>query len=77
VRIPKRPPKEANDRVIIRPMLYNTFIKRAEKRMLGLRDKLRDAPFLRENGLDAGEFLVSKQPFQDELDLAPKQAAVQ
>jgi hypothetical protein len=45
--------------------------------MLGLRDKLRDAPFLRENGLDAGEFLISNQPFQDELDLAPKQAAVQ
>jgi len=38
-------------------MSYDTFIKRATKRMLGLRDKLRDAPFLRELGLDPESFL--------------------
>lgn len=30
------------------PMTYNRFVRRAEMRMLGLRDKLADAPFLRE-----------------------------
>lgn len=46
-------------RVTIIPMTYDTFIRRAQKRMLGLRDKLRDAPFLREQGVDADAFLGS------------------
>src|SRR5262249_29786155 len=37
-----------DNRVLIRPLSYDTFIKRAQARMLGLRDKLRDAPFLQE-----------------------------
>jgi hypothetical protein len=57
--------------VLIRPMLYNVFIKRAEKRMLGLRDKLRDAPFLQEHGINAREFLEPQQRFREELDLTP------
>ncbi|WP_459568357.1 ATP-binding protein [Bradyrhizobium diazoefficiens] len=44
-------------RVTIIPMTYDTFIRRAQKRMLGLRDKLRSAPFLREHGVDADAFL--------------------
>jgi hypothetical protein len=36
-----------NGRVTIRAMTYSTFVRRAEKRMLGLREKLRDAPFLK------------------------------
>jgi hypothetical protein len=63
--------KEWDDRVLIRPMLYNVFIKRAEKRMLGLRDKLRDAPFLQEHGINAREFLEPQQRFREELDLTP------
>lgn len=35
-------------RVTIIPMSYNTFIRRAAKRMLGLREKLKEAPFLRD-----------------------------
>jgi hypothetical protein len=64
--------KEWDDRVIIRPMPYNVFIKRAEKRMLGLRDKLRDAPFLQEHGLDANHFLEGAQPAQAEFELTGK-----
>lgn len=39
---------EWDGRVTIIPMSYNTFIRRAEKRMLGLREKLKEAPFLRD-----------------------------
>jgi hypothetical protein len=56
-------------RVKIIPMTYTTFVRRAEKRMLGLRDKLRDAPFLREHGVDADEFLRGHHPRQTSLDL--------
>ena len=65
-------PAEASDRteferrVTIMPMLYNVFIKRAEKRMLGLREKLSDAPFLREQGVDGRDFI---EPRTTELDL--------
>lgn len=34
--------------VTVTPMIYNVFIKKAEKRMLGLRQKLAEAPFLKE-----------------------------
>jgi hypothetical protein len=68
---------EWDNPVLIRPMSYNTFIRRAEKRMLGLRDKLRDAPFLKEHGIDGHEFLEPQQLFQDQLDLQPAQAAGQ
>jgi hypothetical protein len=56
-------------RVTIIPMTYSTFVRRAEKRMLGLRDKLRDAPFLREHGVDADEFLSAPHPRQQSFDL--------
>ena len=39
-------------RVLIRPMSYDVFIRRAEKRMLGLRNKLRNAPFLQGYDID-------------------------
>jgi hypothetical protein len=61
--------KQWDDRVIIRPMAYSVFIKRAEKRMLGLRDKLRDVPFLQAHGLDAQAFL-EPQVAQAELGLS-------
>ncbi|MBU8873798.1 ATP-binding protein [Reyranella sp. MMS21-HV4-11] len=59
-----------NGRVTIRAMTYSTFIKRAEKRMLGLRDKLRDAPFLRDRGIDPETYMSPQQPRQRELDLS-------
>jgi hypothetical protein len=62
----------ANGRVTIHPMAYDVFIRRAERRMLGLRDKLRDAPFLQGQDLGDGQ---SGQPimFQPELDLSAAQ----
>lgn len=60
--------------VTVRPMSYTVFVRRAEKRMLGLRDKLREAPFLKEHGL-GGESLEPKQLFQDELNLSPRTGA--
>ncbi|KRB29712.1 hypothetical protein ASD99_23885 [Mesorhizobium sp. Root695] len=52
---------ELTGRVTIIPMIYNTFIRRAEKRMLGLRDKLKEAPFLKEHGIDAEAFVNPPQ----------------
>lgn len=56
-----------NGRVTIRAMTYSTFVKRAEKRMLGLRDKLRDAPFLKEQGIDPETYMQAQQPRQGDL----------
>jgi hypothetical protein len=58
-------------RVTIVPMTYNTFIRRAEKRMLGLRDKLKDAPFLRDLGVDVEAFIQPVAPIQPSLELRP------
>jgi hypothetical protein len=61
---------ERNGRVTIIPMTYNTFVRRAEKRMLGLRDKLKDAPFLKERGLNGDAFIQSpKEAVPDLLSL--------
>ncbi len=57
-------------RVKIIAMTYNTFIRRAEKRMLGLRDQLRDAPFLADLGIDTVAFLDPKPPLQSALDFS-------
>jgi hypothetical protein len=51
---------EWDKRAVIRPMSYETFIKRAEARMFGLRDKLKDAPFLKESGVDPDAFIEPK-----------------
>lgn len=56
-------------RVTIRAMTYSTFVKRAEKRLLGLRDKLRDAPFLKEQGIDPDTYMQPQQPRQADLGL--------
>ena len=55
-------------RVTIIPMAFDTFIRRAEKRMLGLREKLRDAPFLKDLGIDPDSFLEPPKPAQPMLD---------
>jgi hypothetical protein len=65
---------EWNGRVTIIPMAYNVFIRRAEKRMLGLRDKLRDAPFLKDLGIDPDAYLEPPKPAQTSLDLVPASA---
>jgi hypothetical protein len=57
---------EWDGRVTIIPMTYNTFVRRAEKRMLGLRDKLKDAPFLLQHDVD-GSYLEAPQDPQADL----------
>lgn len=64
--------KEWEDRVIIRPMSYSTFIQRASARMLGLRDKLKEAPFLKEQGIDSAAFLEPTFPRQSEFMLVDR-----
>lgn len=60
--------RDENDgRVRIEPMSYNVFIRRAERRMLNLHAKLRDAPFLRAQGLDAESFTQFPSPTQPAL----------
>ncbi|NBB66048.1 ATP-binding protein [Pseudomonas sp. ODNR1LW] len=63
------PDTKANGRVTIIPMTYSTFVRRAEKRMLGLRDKLRDAPFLQQMGIDTDAFVQPQRPRQGMLKL--------
>ncbi|MDF0663969.1 MULTISPECIES: hypothetical protein [unclassified Rhizobium] len=58
---------EWDGRVTIIPMTYNTFIRRAEKRMLGLRDKLKEAPFLKEHGIDGDAFVMPPVDPQPDL----------
>lgn len=58
---------EWDRRVSIIPMTYNTFIRRAEKRMLGLRAKLKDAPFLKQLGIDGEAFLTPPVDPQSDL----------
>lgn len=42
---------EREGQVRIRPLLYSSFLTQAEKRMLNLRKRLQEAPFLRDKGL--------------------------
>lgn len=58
---------EWDGRVTIMPMTYNTFVRRAEKRMLGLREKLTEAPFLKEHGIDGKAFVEPPQAAQADL----------
>jgi hypothetical protein len=51
-------------------MTYETFIRRAEKRMLGLRKKLSEAPFLKSHGVDGKAFLEPPPPTEFELSAA-------
>jgi hypothetical protein len=66
-----------DSRVVIRPLSYNTFVRRAEKRMLGLRDKLRNAPFSQALGIDGQQFIESQQLYQDELNLGRPQESLE
>ena len=55
------------DRVIISPMAYPTFIRRGVRRMMNLRVKLRDTPFLREQNFEVSAFLDPTKPKQSDL----------
>jgi len=57
--------KEMDDRVRIRPLAFDWVLNRAESRLLKLRDKIKEAPFLKDQGID--QFLEDKP--NDELPL--------
>src|SRR5690606_28567680 len=57
------------DRVIICPIAYPTFIRRGERRMMNLRDKLQDAPFLRDKGIDVSRYGEPLQPSQASMPI--------
>ena len=63
--------EEWDRRVVIQPLLYTQFVRRAEARMLGLRDKLVSAPFLREHGIDGETFIAPREPLQRGLFSGP------
>lgn len=50
------PLKERDDAVVIRPLIYDTILKRAETRMLNLHKKIENAPFLKDSK-EVSEFL--------------------
>lgn len=58
---------EMDGRVKIIPMAYDTFVRRAEKRMLGLREKLKEVPFLKAHGLDVEKFVTAGQATNPDL----------
>lgn len=60
--------KDWGDRVVTQPLLYNAFVRRAEARMLGLRSKLINAPFLKEQGVDISEFTDPPMPLQAKMN---------
>jgi hypothetical protein len=50
-------PRTIGDSVKISPLLYDTIIRRAEKRLLNLYEKVQGAPFLTEQREELAEFL--------------------
>ena len=56
-------PRNEGDRVRITPMLYDTIIRRAEKRLLNLHAKVKAAPFLEGNHASLDQFL-EQVPFR-------------
>jgi hypothetical protein len=69
------PRTERDGKVVIRPLAYETFIKRAQARMLSLHKKLKDAPFLKELGVDAVTYATPQKPLQASLELQKAPAA--
>ncbi len=59
-----------NGKVTVRAMPYETFIRRAERRMLGLRKKLRSAPFMQGQDLEGAE---PHLPFQAGINFSVQQ----
>jgi hypothetical protein len=51
---------EMDGRVRIRPLDFDTVLGRAKSRMLNLFDRIKDAPFLKEQGID--DFLANAAP---------------
>lgn len=52
--------KEMDDRVRIRPLAFDWVLHRAESRLFKLREKIQEAPFLKERGIE--KFIQQEQP---------------
>jgi hypothetical protein len=68
-------PSETGDRtegpnVVIRPLLYTTFIGQAEKRMLTLHEKLRNSPMMQAAIAEFSQ--VPELPTQSKMDFPPQ-----
>jgi hypothetical protein len=62
--------RKEGDRTFIRPMLYSTFIGQAEKRMLSLRKRLVEAPFMKEILADLAAAQDDKQaPIATQMEM--------
>ena len=63
-------PDSKGQNVTIAPVLYETFILRAERRMMNLYEKLKETPFLQRHGINAAEYLQPlKDPTEPELPM--------
>ncbi|WP_017172066.1 ATP-binding protein [Xanthomonas phaseoli] len=60
-------PRNEGDRVRITPMLYDTIIRRAERRLLNLHSKVQAAPFLEGGQESLGQFLEQVPVHQQQL----------
>ncbi|SAL24641.1 hypothetical protein AWB71_01328 [Caballeronia peredens] len=58
---------EDDDQVKIRPLRYDTILVRAERRMLNLHHKVKDAPFLLDQQMQLETFLNPQDVVQDSL----------
>ncbi|WP_342362320.1 ATP-binding protein [Terrarubrum flagellatum] len=58
-----------NEMVRVHPFTFSMFLRRAESRMLNLRSKLADAPFLKEQGLDVEAFVAAENDSSASNDL--------
>lgn len=66
-------PRKEGDRVKIAPLLYDTIVRRAEKRLLNLYSRVQEAPFLAEQKRELSTFLDDIPVIQPDL-LEPKMA---
>lgn len=60
-------PRKEGGRVKIAPMLYDTIVRRAEKRLLNLYSKVQEAPFLAEQKKELSTFLDDIPVIQPDL----------
>lgn len=67
IEIGEAEPMAQGDSVTIHPMLYDTILVRAEKRLLNLHKKVKDAPFLLEQQESLKSFMAPVQVAQMEL----------
>jgi hypothetical protein len=56
-----------NDNFVIKPVLYDTILKRAESRLLNLFEKVKEAPFLKEHAAELAKYFEPIPISQEDL----------